>query len=71
MAIVKIKDYRDQKVSELLNIFKLPFVDYPRAYQVKLGSESVVGGSAINTNNVEARRLHAVNQLRKWIRPYR
>ena len=41
MAIVKLKDYRDQKVSELLNIFKLPYVVYPRGYQVKLGPESV------------------------------
>ena len=71
MPIVNLKHYRDQKVSELLNIFKLPCVDYSKGYQVKPGPEAVVvGGSAVNSkiNNVEATRLHAVNELRRWIR---
>ena len=70
MPIVRLKT-RDEKVSELLNIFKLPYVDYPRAYQVKPRPEyAVVGASAVNNiNNVEATRLHAVNQLRRWMKP--
>ena len=48
MAIVRLKDYRDQKVNELLNIFKLACVDYSKGYQVKPGPEPV-GGSAVNS----------------------
>ena len=50
MAIVRIKDYRDQKVGELLNIFRLPCVSptgYPSQIQVKPGPEPV-GGLAVN-----------------------
>ena len=65
MAIVKLTKTRDQKVSELLNIFKLPCVKF-KGYQVKPGPEPV-GGSAIN--HVEKQRLHAVNELRRWMRP--
>ena len=69
MAIVKLTKIRDQKVNELLNIFKLPCVS-STGYQVKPGPEpSVVGGSAVNSNSTEATRLHAVNQLRKWMKP--
>ena len=72
MAIVNLKHYRDQKVYELLKMFKLPCVDYSN-YQVKPRPEHVVGGSAVNSkiNDIEATRLHAVNQLRKWVRPSR
>ena len=68
MAIVRLKT-RDQQVSELLfGMFKLPCAGY--SSEVKPGPESaVVGGSAANINSVEATRLHAVNQLRKWIIP--
>ena len=62
MAIVKLTKTRDQKVNELLNMFKLPC-----AGQVKPRPEPVVvGGSA--ANNVEKTRLHAVNELRRWTR---
>ena len=63
MGIVRLKDYRDQRVSELLNFFKVQV-------QVKPGPEpvGVVGGSAVNINNAEATRLHAVNELRRWTR---
>ena len=69
MTIVKLTKTRDQKVNELLNIFKLPCADYSTGYQVKPGPEPV-GGSAVNIDNVEDKiRLNAVNQLRRWIRP--
>ena len=64
MAIVKLTKTRDQQVSELFGMFKLPGTDYQS--QVKPGPESVVGGSAVN--NVEQQRLHAVNQLRRWMK---
>ena len=65
MAIVRLKT-RDQQVSELLfGMFKLPCAGY--SSEVKPGPESVVGGSAVN--NVEQQRLHAVNQLRRWMKP--
>ena len=66
MAIVKLKS-RDQKVSELLSMFKLPCVS-STGYQVKPGPEPLVGGSAANSSRSEA-RLHAVNELRRWMRP--
>ena len=67
MAIVKLTKTRDQKVGELFNMFKSPYVS-SRGFQVKPGPESaVVGGSAANT--VEQTRLHAVNQLRRWMKP--
>ena len=66
MGIVRLKT-KDEKVNELLGMFKLPCVS-SRGYQVKPGPESaVVGGSAVNS--VEGTRLHAVNQLRRWMRP--
>ena len=66
MAIVRLKT-KDEKVNELLGMFKLPCADYSTGYQVKPGPEPVVGGSAINVN-VEATRLKAVNELRRWTR---
>ena len=48
MAIVKLKT-RDQKVSELLNMFRLPGIDIQ--IQVKPRPEPVVGGSAANINS--------------------
>ena len=67
MEIVNLKHYRDQKAYELLEMFKLPCIDYSN-YQVKPRPEAVVvGGSAIK--NVEAARLHAVNELRRWMKP--
>ena len=51
---------KDQKVNELLNMFKLPSIDYTKGYQAKPMSE-LTGGFAINT--VEATRLNAVNGL--------
>ena len=64
MAIVRLKT-KDQKVSELFSMFKLPCVS-SRGYQLNQGPNPV-GGSAVN--NVEAVRLHAVNELRRWMRP--
>ncbi len=64
MAIVRIKT-KEQKVNELLNMFKLPCVDYSKGYQSKPRSEPM-GGSAVNS--VEAARLNAVNELRRWAR---
>ena len=65
MAIVNLTKTRDQKVGELLNIFKLPSVS-STGYQVKPGHEPIVGCSAVNIT--EATRLHAVNELRRWTR---
>ena len=56
MVILKT---RDQKVSELLNVFKLPSVDYTKGYQAKTRAK-LVGGSAVC---IEATRLNAVNDL--------
>ena len=64
MAKIILKT-RDQKVNELLNMFKLPSVDYSNGYQAKPRSE-LTGGSAINT--VEATRLNAVNDLLRMSR---
>jgi len=64
MAIVRLKT-REQKVNELLNMFKLPCVDYSKGYQAKPRSE-LTGGSAMNST--EAVRLYAVNELRRWAR---
>ena len=64
MAIVRLKEHKDQKVSELLKIFKLPCATAPSP---RPGPEPV-GGSAVRYNDVEATRLHAVNQLRRWTR---
>ena len=64
MAKIILKT-RDQKVSELLNMFKLPSVDYSKGYQAKSRSE-LTGGSAIST--VEATRLYAVNGLLRMSR---
>ena len=63
MAIVRLKT-KDQKVNELLNMFKLPSVDYTKGYQAKPRTE-LTGGSASCS---EAVRLHAVNELRRWTR---
>jgi ribonuclease HII len=65
MAIVRLKMERDRKVNELLNMFKLPCVDYSKGYQAKPRTE-LTGGSAMNST--EAVRLHAVNELRRWIK---
>ena len=63
MAIVKLKT-KDEKVNELLGMFKLPGTGY-----VKPRPEPV-GGSAVNSNSVEDKtRLHAINQLRRWMKP--
>ena len=68
MAIVKLKT-RDQRVNELFDMFKLPCARVRQGQsQVKPRPESVVGGSAVN--NVEATRLHAVNELRRWMTMY-
>jgi hypothetical protein len=62
MAIVRLTKTRDQKVNELLGMFKLPGTDY-----VKPAPEPpTTTGSAINST--EATRLHAVNELRRWTR---
>ena len=63
MAKIILKT-KDQKVNELLNMFKLPSVDYSKGYQAKPRSE-LVGASASGT---EAVGLHAVNELRRWAR---
>jgi hypothetical protein len=63
MAKITLKT-KDQKISELLNMFKLPSVDYTRGYQTKPRAE-LVGASASGT---EAVRLHAVNELCRWMR---
>ena len=59
-----ILESKDQRVNELLNMFKLPTVDYSKGYQAKPRPE-LTGGSASGT---EAVRLHAVNELRRWTR---
>jgi hypothetical protein len=64
MAIVRLKT-REQKVNELLNMFKLPCVDYSKGYHAKPGTE-LMGGTAMNPT--EAMWLKAVNQLRRWSR---
>lgn len=62
MAIVRLKTLdRDRKVNELLKSFGLPHVDYPTGYQAKPNPQ-LTGGSAADA------RVHAVNELRKWIR---
>lgn len=63
MAIVKLTKSRDQAVSELLKIFKLPCSN---PVDVKQRGPEPVGGSAIT--DVERTRLHAVNELRRWTR---
>ena len=65
MAIVNLKRYRDQKVTELFDMFKLPcaIAAAPRP------RPEVVGGSAAGYNDVESQRLKAVNELRRWMRP--
>jgi hypothetical protein len=63
MAKITLKT-KDQRVNELLDMFKLPTVDYTKGYQAKPRSE-LVGASASGT---EAVRLHAVNELRRWMR---
>jgi hypothetical protein len=64
MAIVSLKT-KDQKVNELLNMFKLPCVDYSKGYQAKPRTE-LTGGSAVNC--IEATRLNAVNGLLRMTR---
>ena len=64
MAIVRLNTLdRDRKVNELLKSFGLPHVDYPTVYQVKPNPQ-LTGGSTPVTDA----RVHAVNELRKWIR---
>ena len=65
MAIVKLK-CKDQQVTELFEMFKLPYAVAPRPTPVP----QPVGGSASTSaiNSVEATRLHAYNELRKWTR---
>jgi len=66
MAIVRLKTFeRDKKVNELLNMFKLPCVDYSKGYQAKPRTE-LTGGSAVNST--EANRLNAVNGLLRMTR---
>jgi ribonuclease HII len=65
VGIVRLKTYRDQKVNDLLNMFKIPTVDYTKGYQTKPRPE-LMGGSAVNTT--EALRLQAVNGLLRWTR---
>ena len=65
MGIVRLKT-RNQKVNELLDMFKLPSVDYTKGYQSKPRVE-LTGGSAMNTTT-DVLRLHAVNELRRWTR---
>ena len=64
MARLTLKT-KDQKVNELLNMFKLPSIDYSKGYQAKPRTE-LTGGSAIST--VEATRLNAVNGLLRMTR---
>ena len=62
MGIVRLKTLeRDRKVNELLKSFELPHIDYPNGYQAKPNPQ-LTGGSAADA------RLHAVNELRKWVR---
>ena len=63
VGIVRLKT-RDQKVNELLNMFKLPCVDYSKGYQAKPRPE-LTGGSASGT---EVAGLHAINEIRRWYR---
>ena len=45
-------------------------LNYSNQVQAKQRPETVVGGSAANINSTEAaKRLHAVNELRRWMKP--
>jgi len=66
MPIVRLKTLRDRKVNELLNMFKLPSVDYSKGYHAKPRTE-LTGGSAMNSSTEEY-RLKAVNELLRWTR---
>ena len=71
MTIVNLKHYRDQKANELLKMFKLPCVDYSKGYQVRPSYEAIGGSASTSSstlNSVEATKLYAVNELRKWTR---
>ena len=63
MAKIILKT-RDQKINELMNMFKLPSVDYSKGYQTKPRTE-LVGGSAVC---IEATSLNAVNGLLRMTR---
>jgi len=68
MTIVRLKTLeRDRKVNEPLNMFKLPCVDYSKGYQSKPSPE-LTGGSAATMTTLDAQRLKAVNELRRWTR---
>lgn len=63
MTIVRLKTLeRDTKVRELLNMFKLPSVDYSKGYESKPRPE-LTGGSA--SNSFEAYKIMAVQELLK------
>jgi hypothetical protein len=59
MAKITLKT-KGQKVNELLDMFKLPSVDYTNGYQPKPRPE-LTGGSAVNS--VEAYKIKAVKEL--------
>jgi ABC-type proline/glycine betaine transport system ATPase subunit len=63
VPIVRLKT-KQQKVNELLNMFKLPSVDYTKGYQAKPRPE-LTGGSA---SGKDAAGLQAINELRRWYR---
>ena len=60
MAKIILKT-KEQRVNELMNMFKLPSVDYSKGYQAKPRAE-LTGGSSTCSG------LHAVNEIRKWYR---
>lgn len=67
MTIIRLERLeRDTKVNQLLNMFKLPSVDYSKGYQSKSRPELTGGSAAISPS--EALKLKAVNELRRWTR---
>jgi hypothetical protein len=65
VPIVRLKT-KEQKVKELFDMFKLPTVDYSNGYQAKPRAKLV--GASASASGTEAVRLHAVNELRRWMR---
>jgi hypothetical protein len=66
MAKIILKT-KDQGISELMNMFNLPSVDYTKGYQAKPRAEPV-GASAANC--IETTRLNAVNDLLRMTRRF-
>ncbi len=63
--VIRLKTQeRDKKVSDLLNIFGLPSIDYTKGYQSKPRAE-LTGASAASVGDPQ---LNAVNELFRWMK---